>query len=434
VNPIARAFRALSAWGASWWFGNPGAGLACNPSMPIDTYEGAAALSLPAVARGVAVYSDAVASLPRRVVRRVPGGGLEVDDASDAAHLLDAVAYFDLEGITASAVLCGNGYAAISRNDRGGVADLAWIASERVQPGLDDRGRLFYRISADMALGERERIAPAADIVHLKFRASGSRSRYLGVSPLATCAPALAMAMRARDFQSEIFRNVTTPSVYLTAAGKIADDQVSRLRTEWNQNYGTGNRGRTAILSGGLEPKVLDLSTAVDAQLDKQFEYSVAEVARVLGVPISLLMQPASVPHALAIEETRAFAALSLAPFCERFEDELGSKLLTPAQRAQGFEIEFDLSALLISPGEIADRMSKMVNGGIMTTNESRNQLGLPDVDGGDELRVPVNTQRLSLWITAAPQAQPTANPETPDAGSELMDAASAATPLRRIA
>src|SRR5882672_5376554 len=98
MNAIARAWSYLS----SWWLGNYIAGT--GGPVPSDQWatcgEGvsvAAALSLPAVARAVAVYSDSIASLPRRVVRRVAGGGVEIDEQSDAAHLLGAVSYFDLE-------------------------------------------------------------------------------------------------------------------------------------------------------------------------------------------------------------------------------------------------------------------------------------------------------------------------------------------------
>jgi phage portal protein BeeE len=125
-------------------------------------------------------------------------------------------------------------------------------------------------------------------------------------------------------------------------------------------------------------------------------------------------MQPGAVSYSQSVEETRAFAALSLQPFCARFANELQVKLLTQAQQAQGYEIEFDLARMLVSPGEVAERSSKLVNGGIATTNEARNLLGLPDVEGGDELRIPVNTQRMSLWLTAEPAGQQPAHDQVP--------------------
>src|SRR5262245_46768367 len=106
MNAIARAWNALT----TWWLGDYIAGT--GAPVPSDQWctsgsgvSSAAALSLPAVARGVAVFSDAVASLPRRIVRRLETGGLLIDDTSDAAHVLANVPYFDLEGVAGSAVL-----------------------------------------------------------------------------------------------------------------------------------------------------------------------------------------------------------------------------------------------------------------------------------------------------------------------------------------
>lgn len=96
------------------------------------------------------------------------------------------------------------------------------------------------------------------------------------------------------------------------------------------------------------------------------------------------------------------------------FADELSSKLLTQTQRDSGWAIEFDLAALLIAPSEIPDRMSKLVNGGVLTVNEAREQLGLADVLDGDELRVPVNTAPWDRWVDGDTGAQQLAHPDTP--------------------
>jgi len=322
--------------------------------------------------------------------------------------------YFDLEALVASSIASGNGYAVIERNDRGGVASIEWVPHGRVSPGLDERRRLYYRVSADTSLDERERVVAAADMLHIRFRATGAQSRYVGVSPLSLCAPAIAMALRAQALQAELFKNVSTPAVYMTAPQKISKETADRLRTDFQQNFGGSNRGRTAVLGEGLKIDSLDVGSAVDAELTKQWEFSVSEVARVLGVPLGLLMQSGTLTAGTAQEELRAFASISLAPFATRFADELSRKLLTPTQRQEGWSIEFDLRSLLVSPAEIPDRMSKLCNGGVATVNECREQLGLPDVDDGDELRVPVNTAPWHRWIDGDIGAQQLAHPDTP--------------------
>ena len=60
-----------------------------------------------------------------------------------------------------------------------------------------------------------------------------------------------------------------TPALMLTAPGKISSELSTRLKTEWEQNFGKGKRGSTAILGEGLKVELLDLSTAVDAELSR---------------------------------------------------------------------------------------------------------------------------------------------------------------------
>lgn len=418
-NRLTRAFwRALGSWfEPRYWFGSPGV---VNPPCDLRGYlegDAGAALTLPAVVRAVSCYSDSIASLPRAVRRRRPDSGMETDTTSDASHLLAAVSYFDLEAIVASSITSGNGYATIDRNERGGASEIAWVASSRVQPGLDERRRLFYRITRDDSLGElEERTLPASDVLHVRFRATGATSRFVGVSPLTLCAPSIAMALRAQSLQAEIYRNVSAPSTYLKAPHKISKELAERLRTDWAQNFGgeTGRRGSTAVLGEGLEVGTVSISTAVDAQLNDQFLFSVSEIARALGVPLGLLMQSGSLTHGTAVEELRAFASISLGPYARRFADELTAKLLTDTQRDAGWSVEFDLSSMLTAPNELPDRMSKLVNGGIISVNESREQMGLPDVDDGDELRVPVNTSPWDRWLDGTTGAQQLAHPDTP--------------------
>lgn len=131
-----------------------------------------------------------------------------------------------------------------------------------------------------------------------------------------------------------------------------------------------------------------------------------------------------------AVEELRSFASISLAPYCKRFADELSTKLLTPTQRDSGWQVEFDLRTMLVSPAEIPDRMSKLLNGGICTTNEAREWMGLPDVDDGGELRIPVNVAPMDRWLDDNTPAQQPSHPDTP---SNPQEACAPRSMLRAI-
>jgi phage portal protein BeeE len=55
----------------------------------------------------------------------------------------------------------------------------------------------------------------------------------------------------------------------LTTPDKIGADQLTRIKTEWENNFKAGSLGRTAVLSGGLKWEPLSINAA-DAQLIEQ--------------------------------------------------------------------------------------------------------------------------------------------------------------------
>jgi hypothetical protein len=60
------------------------------------------------------------------------------------------------------------------------------------------------------------------------------------------------MALHAFAIQGGIFKNLSTPSVYLKAPQKISRELATRLRVDWKQNFGEGRRGSTALLVKAL--------------------------------------------------------------------------------------------------------------------------------------------------------------------------------------
>jgi HK97 family phage portal protein len=127
--------------------------------------------------------------------------------------------------------------------------------------------------------------------------------------------------------------------------------------------------------------------------------YGTEEIARAWGVPTSMLSQSEGINYASAAEQSRQFVTVSLQPFARRVESALAEKLLTRTERASGFSVNIDLTQLLLGHGtERSEYFSRMVNAGVMTTNEARNQAGLSDVSGGDVVRMPVNTLPMQQW------------------------------------
>jgi HK97 family phage portal protein len=386
LRQIFRNWLGLEAWPQFWPCNSDGDCFAVNGA----NWKGARALA--AVERSASLYAYGLL-LPRSIVDSPPGGGSVVVTSTDAAHALAAVSEDDLLIAGYCAALIGSGYLKILRNDRQGIAGLSYIAPWRVtyERTTDGARRVYARIAANEGMGETEELIAESDLVTFKWRPN-PENPLLGESPLAAIAPAIANALTLRDTQGRMLRNASFPLTILTTAGKLSDETMSRIRTNWDQNFARGNQGRTAILGDGFEADTLDLAKCIDLQLVEGFNAHVREIGRAWGVPVTLLNETAELSYNSAIEASRTFVLHSLRPWLARIEGELNRKLLTAEERAAGRRVRFDDSRLMLAPGtETSEFLSRMVSAGIMTPDEARNRIGLGDIEGGALLRVPVN-------------------------------------------
>jgi len=389
--PVEKGMTAGSVVALPFWPGFPTA----HPDRPAASAE-----SLAAVIRAVALYADALASLPIAAVRRDPDGGAAT---SVPVPALSAWSYAHKELIGADALLTGNGYALIDPQ----TSALSTHPASHVTPETDRRtGLVWYRVRA---LDEMtpERIVRANFVVHLRYRVW--KDPRFGVSPLTMGKPSADAALESTETMRALFANLSQAGVLLTAPGRISKETAEALKATWEEKFGGGNKGRTAVLGDGLTAERLETFNANDSQLVELCRYSVAEIARIFGTPMVLLGETTTTNFATAIETSRQFTLNALKPFLIRVADELSAKVLTPKQHAAGVRVEFDASGLTLSPGrETSEYLGALVSQGIMAPNEARNLLGLPDVPEGNLLRTPAGAS------PAAPKEPEPSEPSEP--------------------
>lgn len=351
-----------------------------------------AALALTAVYRCCSLLADAVSSTPPAIFVAGATGGRLQQQGTAAARALATLAQPDAEVFAFGAALSGNGFLRVVRDGTGAPASLIGVPPWRVAMQIDDRGMIFYRVAADKTIAEREILVPVEDMVHARFRTIG-QNRFWGVPPAATCSSALGLALASRDVQRFLFQNLSRPGGVLSAPGKIDPVVAKKLQNEWDSNFSNSGTGKVAVLSNGLAYSPI-LWNAVDNQLLKQVRASVDDVANAYGVPSNFLSSASHLTYASSSEATKSLYVSALKPFVARCGDALATTLLSRNDRAAGTTIEYDLTSTLLTPGaELADFLSKLVAGGVMSPNEARNTyLNLPDIDGGDTLRMPNNT------------------------------------------
>ena len=201
-----------------------------------------------------------------------------------------------------------------------------------------------------------------------------------------------------------MFRNGLRPSVVLKFKNWLTKEQRDLTETRLAEKYlGAVNAGRPFILEGDTDLGTVSLS-AEDAQMLESRSFSVEEICRFFGVPPFMIGHTEkSTSWGTGLEQqTLGFLKFSLRHRLKRIEQAFEKQLLTPADRAAGIIIEFNIEGLLRadSGGRSAFYQSAL-NNGWMTINEVRSRENLPPVEGGDVPRM----QSQNVPITAAGQA-----------------------------
>ena len=237
------------------------------------------------------------------------------------------------------------------------------------------------------------------EVIHIKT--DSSTSEFRGDSKLQNLQRLLDLYYSLIDFQTQFFDNNAVPGIVLQTDNVLAKHIKERLLEQWKVAYNSSFKGARspAILDGGL--KVDKIGSATLQELD--FETSVArvqeDIAKSLGVPYVLLK---SGNNANLEANEKLFYNHTVLPVVEMFAAAFQHFFFS-----QGFmKIYPDKSNILCLQADLTDQAafySGMVNSGILTPNEAREQLKYPvitenqsqpeDSNGGDmdKVRIPQN-------------------------------------------
>ncbi len=273
------------------------------------------------------------------------------------------------EYIEASRHLYGDGFALLIRDGYGTIQEALPIHPLAVAPFRIDN-ELNYAVQVKPGL---TRAVNQADMLHFtNFGFDGLR----GMSTIAWGARrGIGIALAADKHSANYYRNATTAKVALTYDGKLDNDQIESLRTQWASRYsGSTNAGKPIVLTQGGKVEQLSMSAA-DAQLLQSRQFQVIDIARTFGVPPFMIGETdkASAWGTGVSEMGQGFINYTLQPHLVRDEQELNYKLFKTAKNY----VEFDRSALLRGDlTKLGDYYRQAIGGsqgpGWMTVDEIR--------------------------------------------------------------
>jgi HK97 family phage portal protein len=239
---------------------------------------------------------------------------------------------------------------------------------------------------------------------------------YYGLSPISAAANDIDQHNMSARHNVALLENGARPSGAIVFRPKdesgqsvqLTESQRAQLMTDLELRFtGKNNAGRAMLLEGDFDWKEMGLSPK-DMDFMQLKNASARDIALCFGVPGQLVGIPDSQTYANMAEARLALYEETIVPLLRRIESDL-SEWYSAAYK-QDIYVEYDIDDI----PAIAERrrityetVNASVSAGIMTRNEARDRIGLPPVDGGDQLLVPAN-----LFPIGAVENTDTSNPE----------------------
>jgi len=226
-----------------------------------------------------------------------------------------------------------------------------------------------------------------------------------GVSTLAAGRQVFGLAQALDKAAATTFKNGVRPSGILSYQDWLTDTRKADARRDVEKLQGAAQSGKPMILEGGVQWHQISFSPE-EAQMLASRGFSVEEVCRLFGTPPVLVGHTEKVSSwGTGIQEiTLGWVKYGLRRRFKRIEESGNMQVLTPADRAAGYYLRYNIEALLRADSKGRSAFYEvMTRAGIMTINECRRLEGLPPVPGGDVPRM----QAQNVPIGAALQAVP---------------------------
>ena len=306
----------------------------------------------------------------------------------------------------------GNTYVLKVRDDRNVVIGLHVLDPTRVTPLVSDDGAVFYQLNGDNLAGFGDDIIlPAREIIHDRFNCLFHP--LVGTPPVFASGLASMLGINAQKASVLLFENASTPGGVLTAPGEVSDEEIKRLKEQWETNYSRLNLGRVAIMQNGMKYERLPM-TNVEVQMIENLKWSAEVVCSVYHVPpykvgVGALPSYNNV-QALNVE----YYTQALQSHIEEIEELLDHAL--GIGWGEGLGTEFDTENLLrMDSTTLVGVVRDAVGAGVMSPNEGRSKFDLKPVDGGESPYLQQQNYSLAALAKRDAQEDPFA-PNTPPA------------------
>lgn len=369
----------------------------------------------------IRMLSDSIAMTPLNVYKDGKNGRDQLENNPLTALLErpapNTTAYQWLNTMTAQLTGWGNAYSVIEW--AGSVPkSLIYIPASRVsiQETTSVEAPYYYRVT--MNDNSIINVFPD-DMIHFR---NITVDGYTGISPITLHASTFNRGYYEGEFATNFMKNGGSMSGIITTDKKLKPDQVQQLKTDFSTAYGGAeNAGKTPVLADGMKYVQLKPVSPADADYVRSKELTKAEIMEIFKVPPPLL-GVIDATYNNTEQLALIYQRYTLSPIYTMIQQEMTLKLTTDDSIYLEFEIDVLLNATANDKAEV---ITKLTEKGIMTPNEARRKYNLKDMDGLNEVILPLNLAPLELHkeVLTPVEPEPVApEPVAPDPEPEPTD------------
>lgn len=216
------------------------------------------------------------------------------------------------------------------------------------------------------------------------FKDISSDSIYRGSSRLQSAQRSIKTLYNMEQFQDSFFENGAVFGMVLTTDNTLSQIAKERTVQYWTQKYSPKTGGkRPVILDSGLKPHKITDTSFREMDFDLSIKTHQEKILQAIGVP-PILLQGGN--NANIAPNLRLFYLETVLPVVRSYNSSL--------ERFFGYDVEpitQSVSALQPDVKDIASYHATLVNGGIITPNEARQELRYEPIQGADDIRIPAN-------------------------------------------
>ena len=291
--------------------------------------------------------------------------------------------------------MSSNTYGYVRRRRDGTPEQIIPLMPKQVNEAINQStGEVFYQISAanvqeKALLGAETIIAAERDVLHIRNRLLDG---FWGQSTIAIGGRTLSLGRELLNFERLQYSAKRSETGYwVRDQNEPLDAEAFRLMKGQIQRVLANRTAEPIVLEDGVEFKQFG-HTAADNDLIKALDKQIEMICKLWRMPPHKAMHFASIKYENLATLEMVYVRDTLIPLCKLIEQRLARTLLSREDRLK-FYFEFDRDEMAIADEKIRlDWIKTLVERGIITLNEARQEAGWNPRPNGDLYILPVNT------------------------------------------